>query len=143
MVKKNNSSSSSVYEIYYHIVFCPKYRKPILTKEIKNWLKKAIPIICETKEWKVYELEVMPNHVHVFISAPPKDSPTGIVKVIKGVTGLRLFKDFPNLKKEYWGGHLWSKGYFIGTVGNVTKDAIRKYIQSNTKLNTLGNSSNH
>jgi putative transposase len=130
--KKLTSGNSCVYEIYYHLVWCPKYRKPILTKEIKDWLKKAIPIICETKEWKLHEIEVMPDHIHLFISSHPKDSPTGIIKILKGVTGLRLFKEFPQLKKEYWGGHIWSSSYYIGTVGSVTKDAIRKYIAENS-----------
>jgi len=67
-----------------------------------------------------------------------------MIKKLKGISARQIFLKFPKFKKkEYWGGHLWSKGYFIGTVGNVTKDAIMKYIQSNTKLNTLKNSSNH
>jgi putative transposase len=126
------TTSSSVYEIYYHIVWCPKYRKPILTNEVKTWLKNSIPIICETKNWKIYELEVMPDHVHLFISSPPTESPTGIVKILKGITALRLFKEFPKLKQDYWNGHIWSPSYYIGTVGSVTKEAIRKYIAENS-----------
>ncbi len=143
MVKKlaHTSSSSSVYEIYYHLVWCPKYRKKVLIDDIKKWLKNAIPVICETKEWKVHELEVMPDHVHIFISAPPKESPMGIIKVLKGVTGLRLFREFPELKKKYWGGHIWSSSYYVGTVGSVTKETIKKYIQENSSKEEVRNSS--
>lgn len=126
------SGSSCVYEIYYHIVWCPKYRKPILADEILKYLKASIPIICDSKEWVIHEMEVMPDHIHIFLSAPPTESPTNIVKVIKGVTGLRLFKEFPRLREKYWGGHIWSPSYYVGTVGSVTKDAIEKYIRLNS-----------
>ena len=132
MVSQLVSGNSCKYEIYYHIVFCPKYRKPILTKEVKDWLKNSIPIICESKEWKIISLEIMPDHIHIFISSHPKESPTGIVKILKGVTALRLFKQFPKLKQEYWNGHIWSSGYYVGTAGSVTKDSIKKYIEENS-----------
>lgn len=126
------SGSSCVYEVFYHIVWCPKYRKPVLEKQILSYLKTAIPIICESKEWVLHEMNVQPDHVHLFISAHPKYAPTDIVKVVKGVTGLRLFKEFPSLKREYWGGHIWSPSYYVGTVGSVTKSAIANYIVLNS-----------
>ena len=121
-------SNSCIYNINYHIVWCPKYRKEILTGKIKGFLEDQIPTICETKEWDLLELQVMPDHVHLFISSHPKESPTGIVKVLKGVTGLRLFKKYPELKSEYWGGHIWSPSYYVGTAGTVSAETIRKYI---------------
>lgn len=71
----------------------------------------------------------MPDHIHLFISAHPKESPTGIVKILKGVTGLRLFKKHPELKSECWGGHIWSPSYYVGTAGTVSAETIRNYIQ--------------
>jgi putative transposase len=126
--------SSAVYNINYHLVWCPKYRKPILGKaEVKEFLEDQIHTIAETKGYKVITLEVMPDHLHLFISASPFDSPTSIVKVFKGVTALRLFKKFPELKKEYWKGKLWSPSYYVGTAGHVSAETIQKYIEEQRK----------
>lgn len=122
--------SSAVYNINYHLVWCPKYRKPILEDpKVKEFLEDQIHTIAETKDYEVLALEVMPDHLHLFISAPPFDSPTSIVKVFKGVTALRLFKKFPELKEEYWKGKLWSPSYYVGTAGHVSAETIRKYIE--------------
>jgi putative transposase len=69
------------------------------------------------------------EHVHLFVSAPPFDSPTGIVKVFKGVAALRLFKKYPELKDRYWRGKLWSPSYCVGTAGHVSAEAIQRYIE--------------
>ena len=121
---------SCVYNINYHIVWCPKYRKKILTGKIKEFLEDQLFTICETKDWKISVMEVMPDHIHIFITTHPQYSPTAIVKVLKGVTGLRLFKKYPELKKEYWGGHIWSPSYYIGTAGTVSAETIKMYIKN-------------
>ena len=132
------------YDINYHIVFCPKYRKEVLSGQIKNDLKLIFKDIINKNNWKLIEVEVMPDHVHLFISAHPKFSPTNIVKKLKGISARLIFKKYPEFqKKEYWGKNLWSQSYYVGTAGVVTKEAIKKYIQANTQLNTIENSSNH
>lgn len=123
-------TSSAVYNINYHIVWCPKYRKEVLVGDIKTFLEDQLETIAATKGWGILEMQVMPDHIHLFISAPPSDSPMGIVKVLKGVTALRLFKKHPELKREYWNGHLWSPSYYVGTAGHVSAEAIRKYIEN-------------
>jgi putative transposase len=123
-----NKTSSAVYNINYHIVWCPKYRKPILTGKIKEFVEEQIHTISATKGYEVLELQVLPDHIHLFISAPPIESPTGIVKVLKGVSGLRLFKLHPELKKEYWDGHIWSPSYYVGTAGQISAKTILDYI---------------
>jgi len=123
-------TSSAVYEINYHIVWCPKYRKPVLVGKVKEFLEEQIKTIAETKGWKIIELEVMPDHIHLFISTPPFEAPTNIVKILKGVTAKRLLEKFPELrKKEFWGGHLWSPSYYVGTAGHVSAETIKKYIE--------------
>jgi len=122
-------TSSSVYNINYHIIWCPKYRKPILVGKIKTFLEDQIQTIAATKNWEILELQVQPDHIHLFISAPPTESPVGIVKILKGVTGLRLFKKYPELKQEYWKGHIWSPSYYVGTSGHVSAEMIRNYIE--------------
>jgi putative transposase len=110
-------ASSAIYNINYHFVWCSKYRKEVLIGAVKEFLEEHIHTIAEAKGWEIKELQVMPNHIHLFISTPPLDSPTGIVKVFKGVTALRLFKKHPELKREFWNGHIWSA-------------TIRKYIEN-------------
>jgi len=123
--------NSTVYNIFYHIVFCPKYRKKILKSEIKHDMEIIFQTICKTNDWEIIEMEIMEDHVHIFISAHPKTSPMSIVKQLKGISARMIFKSHPDFKKsEYWGGHLWSKGYYIGTAGTVSKEAIQKYIEA-------------
>jgi len=130
-------TSSATYNINYHLVWCPKYRKPILEKpEVKQFLEEQIHTIAATKGFEVLALEIMPDHLHLFVSAPPFDSPTEIVKVFKGVTALRLFKKFPELRNEYWKGKLWSPSYYVGTAGHVSAETIRKYIEEQSNSST-------
>ena len=130
MTTEVEHGKSSVYNINYHIIWCPKYRKKVLSGMIKEFLEDQLATICETKKWKISALEVMPDHIHIFITAPPQDSPTAIVKVLKGVTGLLLFKKYPELKEQYWGGHIWSPSYYVGTAGTVSAETIKMYIEN-------------
>lgn len=130
---KLEKGNSTTYNINYHIVFCPKYRKAVLFKEIESQLKLIFESVCATQEWKIIELQIMPDHIHLFISAHPKHSPMEIVKQLKGVSARIIFLKNPKFKqKEFWGGHLWSGGYYVGTAGIVTAEAIKKYIQANS-----------
>jgi len=119
------------YHIWYHIVFCPKYRKPVLVDEIEIELRKLVAEICVTENWEAKAIEIMPDHVHLFVSAPPTVSPTEIVLRIKSITAITLFYKFPTLKKRsFWGSGLWSKGYYVGTAGEVSAKTIQKYIEN-------------
>ena len=131
-------TSSCIYNINYHIVFCPKYRKSVLKGKIKEFLEECIETIADARGFKILEKEIMPDHVHLFISAPPQYSPTAIVKVLKGVTSLRLSKRFPEVK--LWKGRFWSSSYYIGTAGHVSAKTIERYIQEQ-KSRQLRNSS--
>lgn len=86
--------------------------------------------ICRDYGCELLNLEVMPDHLHLFVSAPPAIAPADIVKTIKSITAVKIFKHFPSLKaKKFWGSGLWSKGYYVGTAGTVTSETIQKYIQ--------------
>ncbi len=118
------------YNINYHLVWCPKYRHPIVVGDIANHLQEQISQICEQYKFALLEMEIMPDHLHLFISAPPQIAPTEIVKTLKSITAVKLFHAFPDLKKrKFWGSGLWSDGYYVGTAGTVTAETIRKYIQ--------------
>lgn len=123
-------ASSAVYNINYHIVWCPKYRKKILEGKVKEFLEDQLETIAATKDYKILEIKVMPDHIHLFIEANPFDSPTNIVKIFKGVTSLRIFKKFPELREQLWRGVLWSPSYYIGTAGHVSAETIERYIKA-------------
>jgi putative transposase len=134
--------SSATYNINYHIVWCPKFRKKILTGKVKTFVEDQLETIAQTKGYTILEARVMPDHIHLFIEANPFDSPTNIVKIFKGVTSLRIFKKFPELRQELWRGVLWSPSYYIGTAGHVSAEVIEKYIQGQqTKWRRERNSS--
>ncbi|ABO49413.1 transposase IS200-family protein [Desulforamulus reducens MI-1] len=131
---KTNATSHSRYNINYHLVWCPKYRHQVLTDQIETYLKKLIYNICDHYKYEVLTMEVMPDYIHLFVSVKPYVSPTEVVKTIKSITAVWIFKKFPNLKKrKFWGSGLWSKGYYVGTAGPVSAETIQKYIE-NQKL---------
>ena len=131
-------ASSSVYNINYHVVWCPKYRKPVLTGKIKEFLEEQIETIAETKGYKILEKKVMPDHVHLFLEANPFDSPINIVKVFKGVSSLRISKRFPELREQMWRGVLWSPSYYVGTAGHVSAELIERYIKEQERYSSTG-----
>lgn len=120
----------AVYDIKYHFVWIPKYRKDILTGEIKNRIAQLFKEISRVYEFEIDTMEIMEDHVHIFLSAPPKYGPSKIVEIMKSQSAKVIFKEFPQLKKQLWGGEFWSDGYFVRTVGDkVTAEIIRRYIQ--------------
>lgn len=128
--------SSAVYEIAYHIVWCPKYRKN-LPDVVQKSLKTAIHSIAEARGLKVKEMEVNDDHVHLFVEAPPTESPVGIVKALKGITARVLFDEHPILRTMFRHGHLWSPSYYVGTVGHVSAETVARYVREQ-KLRTVG-----
>jgi putative transposase len=121
--------SSAHYNINYHFVWCPKYRKPIFKGDLAEKLRLLLETICHTKKWEILELQIQPDHIHLFLSAPPYESPTGIVKVLKGTSAIQLFKAVPSLRTQLRKGHVWSPSYYVGTAGTVTSETIKRYIQ--------------
>ena len=122
-------TSSAVYNINYHIVWCPKFRKPILAGKVKEFVEEQLETIAQTKGYKILEARVMPDHIHLFVEADPFDSPTNIVKIFRGVTGLRMSRKFPDLESKLWRGVMWSPSYYVGTAGNVSAETIERYIR--------------
>ena len=121
--------SSAVYNINYHIVWCPKFRKPILVGKVKEFVEEQLETIAQTKGYKILEARVMPDHIHLFVEADPFDSPTNIVKIFKGVTGLRMSRKFPDIESKLWRGVMWSPSYYVGTDGHVSAETIERYIK--------------
>ena len=117
-----------MYLCHYHFVFIPKYRKPVLRGDIGRRLRELIRDICKALEVDIVQGHIRPDHVHLLLSAPPNLAPSRVMQAIKGKTSHRLMRDFRSLNKEFWGRHLWARGYFVATSGNVTDEVIAKYI---------------
>jgi putative transposase len=131
---QTKTTSLSKYNIIYHIVFCPKYRHNFFKDELEYELSKCFKVICHCYGYELIEQEIMADHVHLFISAPPTVAPVDIVRKLKSVSANEIFKGFPKLKQsKFWGSGLWSRGYYIGTAGTVSSETIQRYIQ-NQKL---------
>lgn len=123
-------SKHAVYDLKYHLVWIPKYRKGILTAEVAEYAKQVLQKIAEEYDMSIDTLEIVEDHVHIFLEAPPRLSPSRIVQVMKSISARELFREFPRLRRELWGGQLWSDGYFVRAVGDkVTSEVIRRYIE--------------
>src|SRR6056297_2501020 len=125
------SLSHCRYLVQYHLVWCPKFRFEVIQEDIEQSLKNILADICNKYRYEILELEVMPDYIHVFLSAKPTVAPTDIVRTLKSISTIKLFKKYPKLKKFYAHcGSLWSKGYFVSTIGNVSSHTIKRYIQN-------------
>jgi putative transposase len=129
MTERFRRLSHTLYECKYHIVFCPKYRYRILKNEIGEYSRQQIYQLCKQKEEvEVIEMNIQPDHIHLVVSIPPKYSVSEFMGFLKGKMALRLFQQYEQLGRRYWGRHLWGRGYCVSTVG-LDEDKIRKYVQ--------------
>lgn len=123
-IKLNNHSA---FNINYHIVFCPKRRKPVLVGDVALHCKDIYTKICEKLNLKIESISIQPDHVHIFVSAHPKISPHKIVKAMKGASSNILRKCYPQLLKL---PALWSGAYYVGTIGSVSESIVKLYIEN-------------
>ena len=124
------SFSHGYGQITYHIVLVPKYRYKIFyDKRVKKDCELIFNNICTEQGYKIHAMEIVDDHVHLFLEFHPKYSLSRVVQFLKGGSSYRMFKLHPELKKRYWGGSLWSSGKFFRSVGNVTADTIQHYIK--------------
>ena len=123
-------SSHAVYDTKYHIVWAPKYCKGILRGEIQQRVKEIFQEIADNHDIEIDTMEVAQDHVHLFVSFPPRYSIANVVGKLKSISASVIFREFPEIKRQLWGGEFWEDGYFVRTVGdNVTAEIIQKYIR--------------
>ena len=118
----------TVFEIHLHLVWITKYRRPALHGEVATRVRDLIRDICGQHEVSIMKGHVSKDHVHLLISLPPQVTISRLLQWLKGRTAHHLLAEFPHLKKQLWGRHLWARGYFCCSSGNVTDDVIAKYI---------------
>ena len=128
-MKNYRKTSHSVYDIKFHFVWITKYRKPMLAGSIGTRLRDLIREICKTMDIEIIKGHVSKDHVHLFVSVPPYHSVSEVMKRIKGKTSRRLLSESRILAKQCWGRHLWARGYFAASSGNVTDEVIAQYIE--------------
>jgi putative transposase len=126
MDKRFKSGKHVVYNLGYHIIWCPKYRRSVLTEEIAVRLKELLLEKSSEEGWEIVELEVMPDHVHIFVKVQPSDAPITIASRLKGYTSFKLRSEFPVLKKKL--PTLWTRSFFVESVGCISEETIKKYI---------------
>jgi putative transposase len=121
------TSNTTVYNINFHIIWCPKYRRRVLVGQVDSRLKE---LLCEKADGlgiSIKTMEVMPDHVHLFVSSPPTLAPHYIVGQLKGYTSRILRKEFSSLKSRL--PSLWTRSYYIESVGHISEATIRQYIE--------------
>ena len=113
------------------MVFCMKYRKNLLNNEILNFLKNVCSEVGERYCFEFDAIGCDGDHVHLFVGSEPKYAPSRVMQIIKSITARKIFKEYPEIRKQLWGGELWSDGGYIGTVGDgTTSDIIKNYVQN-------------
>lgn len=128
ILKKYRRLSHVTYDCRYHVVWITKYRFKVIDNDIKLALKWSIKHTCDSKDIQIIEGVVGEEHVHLYLNIPPKYSISDAMQWIKGKSAEKLLKTFDKLSKQYWGRHLWARGYFVSTIG-ISDEIIRQYIQ--------------
>ena len=127
MNKRWTLSNKSVYNIGYHLIWCPKYRRSVLIGEVRDKLILLLKIKSEEIGLEIVQIEVMPDHVHLFVKASPVDSPHFIVQQLKGYTSHELRGEFAHLRSKL--PTLWTRSYYCESVGHISDATITKYIK--------------
>ncbi len=122
-------TAHSVYDLKYHIVWITKYRKPILHDAIGLRVRELIQQTCASLDVYIEKGHVAKDHVHLLVSVPPNIAVSELVQRLKGRSSRLMLQEFGELKKAYWGQHLWARGYFVASTGNVTDAIIAEYIE--------------
>lgn len=123
----------TVFRIHLHIVWTTKYRKPVMTGEVGLRLRELIREVCGNSEVTIIKGHVAKDHVHLFLSVPPQVTISRLVQNLKGKSSYKMMGEFPHLAKKFWGRHLWARGYFCVSSGNVTDEVIKEYIEGQSR----------
>ncbi len=126
-------SSHTVYDLKYHIVWITKYRKPVLRGDIGVRTRELLRQICKSLDVEIIKGHVSKEHVHMFVSVPPHISVSNLIQALKGKSSRKLMLEYRELNRQFWGRHLWARGYFAATSGNVTDEVIMQYIEQQGK----------
>ena len=127
MANKTDSLAHTKWMCKYHIVFAPKYRRKIIYNQIRKDIGEIMHELCKYKGVEIIEGHMMPDHIHMLLSIPPKYSVSSVMGYLKGKSALMIFERHANLKYKYGNRHFWCEGYYVSTVG-LNEETIKKYI---------------
>ena len=133
------SGSHTRYDLKIHIVWITKYRKPVLYGQVAQRLRDLVREICKGEDVHLLRWHVSKDHVHLFVSKPPRLSESKLFQRIKCKTSYKMMREFKTLQQQFWGRHLWARGYFVASSGNVTDEVILEYIKNQDKEGTDDN----
>ena len=124
MIQEYRKGSHTVHDIKYHFVWITKYRYHVLKGDIAIRVRSIIREVCMSHDLKILKGVVSRDHVHILLSSPPTIEPSKIAQLLKGKSSFKIQQEFPELKKRYWGQHIWARGYYCATSGNITDEMI-------------------
>lgn len=128
-MKGLKSTAQTKYDLRYHFVFVPRYRKRVLMGKVKQRVEGMIRFACQINDWDIFELAIQTDHVHLYVGAAPKWSPSEIMKIIKGGTSNKIRELFPDLDEIYWGATFWCDGFFVKSAGEIQDKVISEYVR--------------
>jgi putative transposase len=129
MIMQYDKGKHCVFYHRYHLVWSTKYRYKLLRGDLQVRVRDIVRQVCAENGVEILKGVVSSDHVHVFVSIPPKLAVSDLMRRIKGRTAFKLFREFPKLKKRYWGRHFWGRGYFSTTNGAITEDVVLQYLE--------------
>jgi len=129
-MKYERKSSHTIYDHKFHLCWITKYRFPVLTGDVGVKLRDMVKQVCKEQSVEIIQGHVRPEHVHLVASIPPHLAVSKLLQYIKGRTGRKLLQEFEHLRKRYYGGHLWSRGFYSATSGNITDQMIIDYVKT-------------
>lgn len=122
--------SHTKYDIKVHIVWITKYRKKVLRGDIARRVRYLLREICLSEEIQILKGHVSSDHIHMLVSIPPKLSISKMMMHLKGKTSRKLMQEYGEIKRKFWGNHIWARGYFAASSGNVMDEVIMSYIEN-------------
>jgi len=129
-VQNYRKTSHTTYDCKYHIVWITKYRKKVLGGLVGKRVRELVREICKRNNVEILKGHVSKDHVHLFVSVPPHLAISKLVQYLKGKSSYKLMQENKQLSKLFWGRHLWARGYFVATSGNITDEVIMDYIKN-------------
>ena len=126
-MERYRKNAGAVYALKYHLVWCPKYRRPVLEGEVAARLEQILKETCQELEAEILALEIMPDHVHLFVASDPRWAVAGLMSRLKGRSSRLLRNEFPHLRSRI--PTLWSRSYYAGSVGHVSEKTVQRYIE--------------
>ncbi len=128
MAEEYRRGAHSVFAVHLHLVWATKYRKPVLVGEVATRTRDLIREVCDRMDVKIMKGHVSKDHVHLFVSVPPRVTISKLLQQLKGKSSYKLLQEFAHLRKTFWGRHFWGRGYFCVSSGNVTDEIVKQYI---------------